>query len=86
LVELPPQRAVWFTGDYYASPPDKQAYLVRAVYGHAGTGRFQLERIGDDLFIHHQSLGRSTIHQKTALVVNLDFVPEQIFIRVSIAE
>ena len=86
LVELPPQRAAWFTGDYYARPPDKQAYLVRAVYGHAGTGRFQLERIGDDLLIHHQSLGHSTIYQKTALVVNLDFEPEQIFIRVSIAE
>ena len=86
IVKLPSQRAIWFTGHYYTCPPGKEAYLVRAVYGHAGTGAFNLKRIDDDLLIVHQSLGHSTIYQKTALIVNLDFEPAQIFIRVKIAE
>jgi hypothetical protein len=45
--------------------------------------RFHVE---DDLLIVHESLWRSTIYQKSALVVNLDYDPDQIFIRVTIAE
>ena len=86
ISKLSPERAMWFTGHYYTCPSGKQAYLVRAVYGHAGTGSFSLKRLEDDLLITHESLGRSTIYQKTALVVNLDYEPDQIFIRVSIAE
>jgi len=86
FTKLSPQQALWYTGPYYDSSPDKQAYLVRAVYGHAGTGAFSLKRLEDDLLIVHQSLGRSTIYQKTALVVNLDFEPGQIYIDVKIAE
>jgi len=86
ISKLSPQRAIWYTGPYYTCPPGKQAYLVRAVYGHAGTGVFDLERLEDDLLIVHRSLGHSTIYQKSALVVNLDYEPDQIFIRVRIAE
>jgi hypothetical protein len=86
ISKITPELAVWYTGHYYTCPPDKQPYLVRAVYGHAGTGAFSLERLEDDLLILHQSLGRSTIFQKTALVVNLDYEPDQVFIRVKIAE
>jgi len=86
ISKLSPERATWYTGSYYTCPAGKQAYLVRAVYGHAGTGAFSLKRIEDDLLIVHQSLGRSTIYQKSALVVNLDYEPDQIFIRVRIAE
>ncbi len=86
IVQLSPQSASWYTGHYYTCPPDKQAYLVRAVYAHAGTGAFNLKRLEDDLLIIHQSLGHSTIYQKSALVVNLDYTPEQLFIRVTIAE
>jgi hypothetical protein len=86
LSKLSPQRAMWYTGHYYTCSPDKQAYLVRAVYGHAGTGTFFLKRLGHDLFIGHDSLGHSTRYQKTALIVNLDYEPEHIFIHVTIAE
>jgi hypothetical protein len=86
IVKFSPELAIWYTGHYYSCPEGKQPYLVRAVYGHAGTGAFSLKRLDDDLLILHQSLGRSTIYQKTALVVNLDYEPDQVFIRVKIAE
>ena len=86
ISKLEPESAIWYTGHYYTRPPGKQAYLVRAVYGHAGTGAFSLKRLDDDLLILHESLGHSTIYQKTALVVNLDYEPDQIFIRVGIDE
>ena len=86
IAKLAPESAIWFTGHYYTCPPNKQPYLVRAVYGHAGTGAFSLKRFDDNLLILHQSLGNSTIYQKTALVVNLDYEPNQVFIRVKIAE
>lgn len=86
IIKLSPELAKWYIGHTYTCPTGKQAYLIRAVYGHAGTGTFSLKRIEDDLVVKHQSLGRSTIYQKTALVVNLDYEPDQIFIRVSIAE
>ena len=86
IVKLSPELAIWYTGHYYTCPADKQPYLVRAVYGHAGTGAFSLKRLEDDLLILHQSMGHSTIYQKTALVVNLDYEPDQVFIRVKIAE
>lgn len=86
IFKLTPELAVWFTGHYYTCPPGKQPYLVRAVYGHAGTGAFSLKRLEDNLLILHQSMGHSTIYQKTALVVNLDYEPDQVFIRVKIAE
>jgi hypothetical protein len=86
ISKLSPQQAMWYTGHYYTCPPGKQAYLVRAVYGHAGTGAFRIKRIENSLLIIHESLGRSTIYQKSALVVNLDYEPDQIFIRVRIAE
>jgi hypothetical protein len=86
ISKLTPELAVWYTGHYYTCPADKQPYLVRAVYGHAGTGAFSLKRFDGNLLILHQSLGRSTIYQKTVLVVNLDYEPDQVFIRVKIAE
>ena len=86
IVKLAPESAIGFTGHYYTCPPNKQPYLVRAVYGHAGTGAFSLKRFDDNLLILHQSMGHSTIYQKTALVVNLDYEPNQVFIRVKIAE
>jgi hypothetical protein len=86
ISKLSPELAIWYTGHYYTSPAGKQPYLVRAVYGHAGTGAYSLKRLDDDLLIIHQSLGHSTIYQKSALVVNLDFEPDQIYIRVKIAE
>jgi hypothetical protein len=86
ISKLSPELATWYTGHYYTCPADKQPYLVRAVYGHAGTGAFSIKRLGNDLLIVHQSLGRSTIYQKSALVVNLDFEPDQVYIRATIAE
>jgi hypothetical protein len=86
ISKLSPELAIWYTGHYYTCPADKQPYLVRAVYGHAGTGAFSLKRLDDDLLVIHRSLGHSTIYQKSALVVNLDFEPDQVYIRATIAE
>lgn len=86
MSRLTPESAMWYTGYYYTCPPDKQPYLVRAVYGNAGTGAFSLKRLGQDIMVLHRSLGRSIIYQKSALVVNLDFQPDQVYIRVTIAE
>ena len=62
IFKLSPELAVWYTGHYYTCPADKRPYLVRAVYGHAGTGAFSLKRLEDDLLILHQSMGHSTIY------------------------
>ena len=86
ISKLSPELAIWYTGHYYTMPPGKQPYLVRAVYGHAGTGAFSLKRLENDLLVLHQSMGHSTIYQKTALVVNLDYEPDQIYIRAKIVE
>ena len=56
ISKITPELAVCYTGHYYTSAPGKQPYLVRAVYGHAGTGAFSLKRLEDDLLILHQSI------------------------------
>lgn len=86
FIKISPERAIFYTGHYYICPAHKDPYLVRSVYGHAGTGAFTVKRFGNDLLIEHRSLGHSNIYRKSALVVNLDFQPEQLFIRVRIAE
>lgn len=64
----------------------KTPYLVRAVYGHLGTGKYFVRRVGNDLLVAHGSLGRYSTFTKSALVVNLPFAPAHVFIKVSIDE
>jgi len=76
--------AEWYTGHYYQCERGKQPYLVRAVYGHGGTGEYRLKRIGEALLITHGSLGKRNVYNKSALIVNLDFEPKELFIVVLI--
>jgi hypothetical protein len=85
LVPLSVERAKTFN-DRYEPTPGKQPYLVRALYGHAATGRYGVLRYGKDLRVYHGSLGHTSVCHESALVVNLDFVPREVYIEVSIAE
>jgi hypothetical protein len=84
-VPLTVERAKQFN-DRYESVPGKQPYLVRAVYGHAETGGYGVVRRGNDVRVYHSSLGRTSLCKESALVVNLDFVPREVYVEVFIAE
>ncbi len=84
-VKLTPDSAVYFTGHYFQCPKGKTPYLVRAVYGHGGTGKYSVMRFGRKVLIDHGSLGRTDAANKSALLVNLDFEPEAIYTVVHIA-
>lgn len=86
IVPISTDLAEWFTGHYYFCTKGKTPFLVRAVFGNGGTGGFDIRRIGNNLSIHHGSLGTSFHATKTALVVNLDFSPEKLLLSVSIDE
>ena len=85
VIPLTIERARMFN-DRYEAAPGKQPYLVRAVYGHAGAGVYGVLRHGDDLRVSHSSLGRTSVCNESALVVNLDFEPREVYIEVHIAE
>ncbi|WP_406700060.1 hypothetical protein V5E97_14580 [Singulisphaera sp. Ch08] len=85
-VKLTHDVAVYYTGHYFRCPRGKAPYLVRAVFGHGGTGRYYVRRFGRKLLVEHGSLGRSDAANKSALVVNLDFEPEALYTLVRIAE
>lgn len=73
-----------YTGHYYTCPKGKQPYLIRALVGYAGSGRFRLHKVGTEVWILHASLGDEFTLSRTALIVNLDFIPSRAFVSVSI--
>ena len=73
------------TGHYYRCPEGKTPYLVRAMYGNAGTGAYDFEQIGRKLRIHHGSLGMNHGLHKAAFVLNLDFEPEILYVSAGFA-
>jgi len=85
VIPLTIDRAKLFN-DRYEPVSGKEPYLVRAVYGHAGTGRYDLLRRGDDVRVVHGSLGHTSVCHESALVVNLDFEPREVYVEVHIAE
>jgi hypothetical protein len=84
LIPLSDAQARKFTGAYYLCPKGKRPFLVRALYGFAGTGKFWVYRIKREIWVLHESLGREFASQRTALVVNLDFDPAKAYVTVSI--
>jgi hypothetical protein len=75
--------AIEFTGAYYSCPSGKRPYLIRAVYAKGGFGRFRAERRGSSLAIIWGDplalqIARSG-NQSSAVVVNLDFTPDEIY-------
>ena len=65
---------------------DVQPYLVRALYGHSGTGAFNFSWCGDAVAIYHGSLGRFNIINRTAFVLYLPKSPSRVYLEVSIDE
>lgn len=84
LLPLSEAQARKFTGESYSCPKGKRPFLTRALFGHAGTGRFWVYRINREIWVLHESLGSEFVSSRTALVVNLDFDPAQAYVTVSI--
>jgi hypothetical protein len=76
----------FFSGYRGPALGEKKAFLVRAVFGHQGTGAYRVFRRGNDLFVRHASLGHSSPCHKGALVLNLDFTPGEVYVAMSVAE
>jgi len=58
-------------------------YLVRAVYTNGATGGYYLHRIGNILWVSHQSLGRSMGTHRSALIACLPFEPSEVYVTAS---
>jgi hypothetical protein len=83
-IALSEGQARYYTGHYFQKTPGQRTFLVRAVYGQGGTGGYSVSRRGSEVHVSHGSLGRSDASHKSALVVNLDFVPQQLFVTASV--
>ena len=86
FVVLSEAQARKFTGPYYSCPNGKRPYLVRALFGFAGTGAFYVYRSGQEICVSHESLGTEFVSARSALIVNLDFDPTAIYVTVSIIQ
>jgi len=85
-LKLNNDEAKYYIGHCLPAEPGKTYYLVRAVYGHGGTGGYSVRRYGDNLIIFHGSLGHSNTFSKSALVVSLGFTPKRVIVKASIDE
>jgi hypothetical protein len=86
IIPLDQLGATSYAGACAQPSPGSSSYLVRAVYGHRGTGVYTVRRRGDDLLVEHSSLSRPSTYTKTALIVSLPFVPNHVYIIVSVDE
>lgn len=78
--ELTESNAKHCTGHYYTCPSGKRPYLVRAVFGQGTFGNFRVERRGNSLAVIWETLLVTPRElQNSALVVNLDFTPDEIY-------
>ena len=80
--QLAVEQAKALTGHYYSCPSGKGAFLVRAVYTKGGLlGRLRVERKGNSLAVVWGTFGvdSNTDLQLSALVVNLDFTPDEVY-------
>ena len=83
---LTDDQARYFTGTYYRKESGKKTFLIRAVYGQGGTGRYTVSHRGNDILVDHGSLGHQSAFHKSALIVNLDFEPHELYLVAEIAE
>jgi len=62
-------------------------YLVRGVYLNRITGRFLVYLLGDQVRVHHGSMGSRAVPMKRqALVVQLEAAPKEIYVTLSIVQ
>jgi hypothetical protein len=85
ILELTPQQAADLTGQPLADPPAAKPYLVRGVY--LNQGGFSVYLKNRQLLVSHNSLGRGPVPMKRqALVLQLNQLPQQVFVTCSMAE
>jgi hypothetical protein len=80
IIPQEPYDAEHFGQPAFACQPSTRLYLVRAVYTNGSTGGFHLQRVENTLWVAHSSLGASSGDHRSALLVCLDFSPEQVFV------
>jgi hypothetical protein len=86
-VTLEPDDASDLVGTALTPAAGQQFYLVRAVFLNRGTGGFSAWRANECLYVHHGSLGHFPVPMKrTALVLELDRAPKDVYISCSMAE
>jgi len=86
LIPVSRAQAQKFAGRAYSCPAGKRPYLVRALYGFAGTGAFQVFQVDRALWISHESLGTDFVSSRSALIVNLESEPAAAYVTVNITE
>jgi hypothetical protein len=87
ILEITDQQAAEFAGQELTDAPGTRPYLVRGVYLNRGTGGWSIRIAGDELVVHHGSLGRSAVPMKRqALILQLERAPAQVYVTCSMAE
>lgn len=80
IVPISEQMAQKYTGGHYRAVRGKKAYLLRALYISGGTGGFDVYRLGNAIWVMHGCLGGGQPLSRSALVVNLDFMPKKVYV------
>jgi hypothetical protein len=87
IVEISDEQAAGFIGQALPEVAGTKPYLSRAVYLARGTGSFSVTVYGDQLAVHHGSLGSGGYRMgRQALVLQLERAPAEVFVTCSIAK
>jgi len=85
ILELTPQQAAELTGQPLADHPTTKPYLTRGVY--LNRGGFSIHFKDQQLLVSHDSLGHGPAPMKRqALVLQLNRLPQEVFVTCSMAE
>jgi hypothetical protein len=80
------EQAKMYAGAAYNCSESKHPYLIRGVYFNGGTGGFSAYHWGRNIWIFHGCLAGGENLKKSALVVNLDFNPERVYVSAAVSE
>ena len=87
FIALSKGQELFYVGRAPVCKPGTQRYLLRAVYGHRGTGVYSILRYGTSFVVSHSSLGRaSPPPTASAVVACLSEEPSEVFVDYDIAE
>ena len=70
----------YLPGFSYKCQSPNTAYLIRALYERPTNGMFHVSRLGNDVLVRHYALGPKAHLRRSALVVCLDFIPNQVYV------
>ena len=74
----------FYVSGHFRCPSDRSPYLVRALFGHGGTGRYHVLLLDGNLIIDHESIGRINVMNRSALIICLFAEPAKVFTVVGI--